>query len=232
MNTRFLTLLLSLAFFGFSSSVMAHACFKDDRPGHRHCIDGPGPVVTPEYTAALTVGGFRFNPVGITPNNRDSGYNTVLQLNMGRPVTTSVPSGQTAWEPLVDELMWDTVFLNCYEVLANTTITGVSVGSEWGITQGGRKKSDTATNIRITLRDVVAAPFPYVDIDFLFYTAGSYPRSAFFPDRGTKMTYNLERGHIWADDITNHTSCNSAFGLEKPVTLEICHKNIDGSGCG
>jgi len=237
MNIRYLTLLISLAFLGSSGSVMAHACFKDDRPGHRHCVDGPGPVVASEYTAALTVGGFRFNPTDITPNNRDTGYNTVLQLDMGRPGTTPVPPGQKPWDwPSVpatgeDALMWDAVFLHCPEVFSGATITGVTVSSEWGLTQGGRKKSDTATNIRIAFRNAVADEFTDADIDFVFYTAETFLRSLFFPDRGTKTTYNLEGGHIWADDIINHTSCNSAFMLEKPATLEICHKNKDGSGC-
>jgi hypothetical protein len=130
-----------------------------------------------------------------------------------------------------DALMWDAMFVECFDVLAATRIPGVTVSSEWGITQGGRKQSDMATNIRITFRNAVADNFDWVDIDFLFYTAESYPRSVFLPDRGKKMVYALERGHIWADDIINHTSCNSSFDLTPPAILEICHKPEGGEIC-
>jgi len=221
MNTRLLLkVLFTLAFLGFSTSAIAHACFKDDRPVHRHCIDSPGGTEgQTEYTVALTAGGFRLNPVDITPNKRGSGYNSVHTLDMSRPVTPD------------DALMWDAVFWECFEVLDYTQIDGIFVSSEWGVTQGGRKQSDMATNIRITFRNAIADNFDWVDIDFLFYTAQSFPRSAFLPDRGKKMVYDLERGHIWADDIINHTSCNSAFELESPARLEICHKFEDGTGC-
>jgi hypothetical protein len=78
MKIRYLILITTMAFSGFSVSAVAHPC--DREPGHKHCDQGPGggdgdSIV---YTAKLT-GAFAFNTlendeniVAVTPNKRGS----------------------------------------------------------------------------------------------------------------------------------------------------------------
>lgn len=221
MKTRFLTLITALAFMGFSVSDLAARPEKCD-PWPECKDDGGGSGETSAtYTAALTVGGFRFDAVDVTPNNRGTGFTSTLPLDMGRPVTTAPPAGQIGWESLDDEA-WDEVFLACHDVLGGVQITGVAVGSDWGITQGGKRNSDTAHNIRITFRDVVADGFPEVDIDFALITWNEYDRSAFLPAVGQTSIYSLDTAKIYGSDIGNQLGCNSGeFTMLKPVKLEI-----------
>jgi len=223
MKTRMLTILTTLIFFGFSSLVAAHPCERDpDYENHRHCTTDPNPdpEPAPEYTAALTAGGFRFSPVDITPNNRDTGFTSTLPLNMNRPSDAE------------DAGAWDDVFLMCYDVLGDTQIPGIIVGTDWGITQGGKKKSDTARNIRITFRTVVADNFQEVDLWISLFNWANFPRADFYPPRGSTSVYPLNTAKIYGDVIGSSTSCNSgAFPLLKNTQLEICHKLKDGTGC-
>ena len=122
MNTRFLTILLSLSFLGLSVSVLAGK--PDKCPTWPSCDTDPEPEPEPEYTAALTMGGFRFEAVNITPNNRSTGYTSTSALDMSRPCSTyAAPAGQE-WEGCGDvggdDEAWDDVFLACDEVLGGT----------------------------------------------------------------------------------------------------------------
>jgi hypothetical protein len=233
MNTRFLTILISLAFLGLSVSVLAGK--PDKCPTWPSCDTDPEPEPGPEYTAALTMGGFRFEAVNITLNNRDSGYNTSTStLDMSRPCSNAAPVGQV-WEDCgkagSDEYAWDGVFLACNEVLGGVQIEGITVGTDWGITQGGKRKSDTAHNIRITFRTVVADGFPDVDIWISLHTWESYPRSMFLPEAGQTSVYELDTAKVYGDDVANHLSCNTGeFPLLKNARLEICHKTYIGPG--
>jgi hypothetical protein len=218
-----LTLLAAVALIMPAGAVAGPDC--DRHPEHPSCGgDGGGGGdggPSARYTAALTMGGFRFNAVEVTINNRENGFSSTLPLDMGRPVTTSPPVGQIAWEP-GDDFMWDEVFLACSSVLGNVQITGVSVGTDWGITQGGKKNSNTSTNIRITFRDVVADGFPEVDIDFALITWAFFDRSDFLPALGATSVYPLDTAKIYGSDINNHLSCNSGeFKLSKSAILEM-----------
>jgi len=223
MKSRYLTLLATLILLGYSAIVAAHPCDRDpDYNNHKHCFTDPNPdpEPAPEYTAALTVGGFRFGPVDVTPNNRDTGFTSTLSLDMSRP---SDAEGAQAW---------DDVFLTCYDVLDGTQITGITVGTDWGITQGGKKKSNWASNIRITFRTVVADNFPEVDLWISVFNWADFWRADFYPPQGSTSLYTLDTAKIYGDVIGSSTSCNSGeFGLSEPTQLEICHKYEDGSGC-
>lgn len=184
---------------------------------------GGGGETSAEYTAALTAGGFIFGPVDVTPNNRDTGYTSALKLDMSRPEDGTAEANA-----------WDDVFLACSDVLGNTTISGVTVGTDWGITQGGKKNSSTTRNVRITFRSVVADGFEDVSLWFaLISWAPENPRSDFLPAPGETSVYILDTAKIYGDDIENHTSCNSGeFPLLSETRLEICHKDENGDGCG
>ncbi len=228
MKIQFLKILVTLAFLGLSVSALAG---KPDRcPTWPDCNTDPEP--SPEYTAALTMGGFRFNPVNIDSNNRDSGYTSTLSLDMSRPCDHPAPTGQS-WdgcvEGLGDDDAWDDVFFACGEVFSGSQIEGITVGTDWGITQGGRKKSDTASNIRITFRTVIADGFSDVDIWISIFTWESFPRAMFFPEEGEKSVYDLDTVTVYAGDVGNHLSCNTGeFPLLKTAQLEICHKKYNG----
>jgi hypothetical protein len=218
---------MSLAFFGFSVSAIGGKpdCAVDNT--HPSCTTD----TTIKYTAALVLGGFRFNPVAITLHK--GSYSSAFQLYMDRPsAENSPPPGQVTWNIVnqinIDQLMWDEVFLECFDVFAGANIDGVIVSNEWGITQGGRKKSDNATNIRVTFRNVFAPDFQNVDIDFSLFTRLSYERSLFKPEIvGVPSVYPLEMAQIFADDRGNQTSCASGeFTLQSgTVGLEITRVN-------
>ncbi len=228
MKIRYPILLVALAFWGFSTVAVGHSCKKFEHQDGSHCTVDPDPPVTevPDvYTAALIAGGFRFGPVEITPNNRDTGYTSTKSLDMTRPSDKSDP---------LDALAWDKVFLSCFDVLGDKTIPGVTVGTDWGITQGGKKNSDTARNIRIVFRTVVADGFEEVDLWISLFNWADFPRSDFFPVRGETIVYPLVTVKVYGDDIGNHTSCNPGEFLFEPLPdtrLEICHKYEDGTGC-
>jgi hypothetical protein len=226
MNTRFLTLLMSLAFLGLSVSVLAGK--PDKCPTWPNCDTDPEPEPGPEYTAALTMGGFRFEPVDITLNNRSTGYTSTSTLDMSRPCTVDAP-GDQEWDGCGDvggdHDAWDDVFLACNEVLGGTQIEGITIGADWGITQGGKRKSNTAHNIRITFRTVVADGFSEADIWIALITWESYPRSMFLPEEGPPSVYYLDTVKVYGDDVANHLSCNTdEFPLLKNAQLEISQK--------
>jgi hypothetical protein len=223
LNSRFFCVLTVLTFSCFSLSAFAAPPPKcEPWPQCKGGDDGGGET-SAEYTAALTAGGFRFGPVDVTTNNRGTGYSSTLKLDMSR-----TPDGTT------DADAWDDVFLACYEVLGGTQISGVTVGTDWGISQGGKNSVATAKNVRITFRSVVADEFQDVDLWFALinWTPGN-PRSDFLPAPGEKSIYTLDTAKIFGDDIDNHTSCNSGeFPLSSHTQLEICHKYQNGDGCG
>ena len=153
---------------------------------------------------------------------------------MSRPCSNAAPVGQV-WEGCdkagSDEYVWDDVFQACDEVLGGIQIEGIIVGTDWGITQGGKKNSNTAQNIRITFRTVIADGFPDADIWIALITWKSSLRSKFLPEEGKISVYELDTAKVYGDDVANHLSCNpDEFLLLKNARLEICHKTYNGDG--
>jgi hypothetical protein len=142
MNARFLTLLTTLAFLGFSVTVAAHPC--DRAPGHKHCDSDPGgggsSVV---YTAELTQGVFTFNIHESTAEPdivdvtlvRDIGLLSNVRLDM-------------ILELAEDEATWNQVFNTCQELLLHVSVVGFTVFADnWSIEQPG--------GVRVIFRDIV-----------------------------------------------------------------------------
>jgi hypothetical protein len=137
MKIRYLTLITTLAFLGFSVSAMAHDCSRHlNNPNHKHCdVDPPsgGAIV---YTAELTMGAFVFNTdpgldsvVVVTPNSMANTFSSKEDLDMVRI------------DPLVDEeaeATWNHVFNTCVELLTPDSVSDFLVGEDdWSIQKAG-----------------------------------------------------------------------------------------------
>ncbi len=69
MKTRYLAILATLTFLGFSVPAAAHDCSRHNDPNHKHCVGGGnGDPVT--YTAELQ-GAFVFGPLSVTLEGQD-----------------------------------------------------------------------------------------------------------------------------------------------------------------
>lgn len=162
MKTRYMTILTTLVFLGFTVSAVAKG--KPPPPG-------PDPVV--EYEAALVSGAFRFGAVDVTLNKKGNTYSSTVSLDMVRPfsedvngVLIDVPSGQLEWSE-AERDQWDAVFAVCPELFSGNLVGSVMASDNWSIDNaGGKKAGKVGSNIRISFRDVSVPGFPGADLDF------------------------------------------------------------------
>ncbi len=157
-----LSLALAVVTLGYATPAFAD---KPTGAGHNHGGEDGNGETSAVYTVQLTMGGFIFGPVVVTPNKRGNAYHSQDILDMSRPPAGD-PDGQTAW---------DSVFSTCPELLSDgngvVLIGGVTAGDNWTINISGSKLDGSVSNnpdsdILIRFRDVVADGFPDVDIDF------------------------------------------------------------------
>jgi hypothetical protein len=130
MNTRYLTLFISLAFIGFSFSAFAGKpnCAVDNT--HPSCTPDPDGAIV--YTAKL-FGAFVFD-VDVTPSPKGLGFRSNTDLNM-------VPQ---------DGLLatWNHVFNGCPELVAENSVGSFFVGEDdWTIESPG--------GVRVIFRDII-----------------------------------------------------------------------------
>jgi hypothetical protein len=192
MNPRYLILLTTLVFLGFSGSAAAHPC---QGPGdtHKHCpTDTPGTDIPAEYTAELTVGGFEFGKLkGLTANRKGM----ALPGNEPLEMEPAKPGGQD---------QWDTIFDACLSLVTDGQITGFQVlEGNWTINY--TKSREGGGNIQITMRNLVIQPSTSdeydpdrVDFDFDLHgaVAEGYP---FLPDDEEYPTFfELDEYMLWA----------------------------------
>jgi len=143
MNTRFLTILTTLAFLGFSVTVAAHPCYR--APGHKHCDSDPGgggsSVV---YTAELIHGAFKFNILPSDPTEPDN-VDVTLVRDIGLLSNVRL---DMILEHSEDEGTWNQVFNTCQELLVNNSVDGFTVFADnWSIEKPG--------GVRVIFRDIV-----------------------------------------------------------------------------
>ncbi len=154
------TLAVAIFTLGYANPSFADNPNKGDcSPGHCDHGDDDPTEMPAEYEAALTMGGFTFEPLTVTPNKRKNAYHGEDPVDMSRSVVGD--SGQMAW---------DNVFGTC-SALLTSLIDGVTAGDNWTINISGSKLNGSVSNnpdsdILIRFRDVVADNFPDVDIDF------------------------------------------------------------------
>jgi hypothetical protein len=224
MNPRFLILLTTLAFLGFSGSTAAHPCQPGETPEvHKHCRGevpdpDPEPVVPAEYTAELTTGDFVFGELtGLTSNRKGTGLpgNGMLEMDPAKS------GGQD---------QWDTIFDACLSLVTDGQITGFQV-SEGNWTINYTKSREGGGNIHITMRNLVIQPSTSVEydpdrIDFDFDLHGAvaegYP---FLPDKEDfPSVFILDEYMLWAGvGGQGGFTCNSdgRQSLNPYSTLEI-----------
>jgi hypothetical protein len=150
MKIRYLILITTMAFLGFSVNAVAHNCDLHDDQSHKHCNKGPGgddgdSIV---YTAELT-GAFEFNTLGdnerivvVTPNKRGSSlHGETLDISIpghsldGEPTDCERIKDQAAYDAC---MTWHHVFNTCPLLLALNSVDGFIVGADsWSIQRPG-----------------------------------------------------------------------------------------------
>lgn len=140
MKTRYLTLVTTLAFFGFSISAFAA---KPQCPGDPRCKDDSGDTIT--YTAELTAGAFDFD-VAVAPVSKENGLMSSEGLYMVRPGEPD--NGVCLASDTRDEcLTWNDVFNTCAVLLAQNSVTDIFVlNDDWSIEKAG--------GVRVIFRDI------------------------------------------------------------------------------
>lgn len=124
MKTRYLTMLTTLAFLGFSVSVTAHDCERHKDQTHKHCGGGGGGEGAIVYTAELT-GAFVFDVV-VTPNSKENQLRSEENLEMVLPADAGLAD------------TWDQVFNTCGELLDPDSVENFFVGEDnWSIDKTG-----------------------------------------------------------------------------------------------
>ncbi len=168
LSTFSLTLAIAVLTLGFTTPSLAG---KPVCPGtHPSCKDDPDPPPPPPatvvYEAELTIGGFIFGPVDVTPSKRGNSYHSQDNVDMSRPLVDSSP----------DQDAWDSVFETCPELLSDENgdilIDGVIAGDSWTINISGSKLDGSVSNnpdsdILIRFRDVVAEVVDGTTVEFL-----------------------------------------------------------------
>ena len=214
-STLLLTLAIAVLTLGYANVSFA---VKPVCPGTHPSCDGdedpPGPAAV--YTAALTIGGFIFGPVEVTPNKKETSYHSNFPVNMDRPLA----------DGSLDQLAWDGVFDACVPPklsdprLLSDPINSVFVGrDDWKIVNTGRNVTENPdSTIRIRFMDVVDGT---VDIDFdLFGVRGNDP---FLPASGDTSVFTLNRAVIFGQD--RNLGCRSDnFDLLTNSVLKIKRK--------
>ena len=219
-STLLLTLAIAVLTLGYANVSFAA---KPVCPGtHPSCKDDPDPPPPPPatvvYEAELTIGGFIFGPVDVTPSKRGNSYHSQDTLDMSHPDDDTSP----------DRMAWDSVFSTCPELLSGS-IDGVIAGDSWTINISGSKLNGSVSNnpdsdILIRFRDVVADGFPDVDIDFnLIGKIGSTNGAVtnFLPELDETSVFRLDTFNFFASGSQGAGCRSGILGLYPPSLLEI-----------
>ena len=217
MNTRFLTILVTLAFLGFSVSVLAGKKCDED-PNHRSCGGPSG-----KYTAALK-GDFAFAPVVVTPGKKGGSLLNDVKITMDRPDD----GGYGAWDGVFDSCVPSDVL--------SPTIDSVE-SNNWSIVNSGGNNIGTLGSLVVVRfhdisNDVVddaGNTIRVTDIDFNLAGTLDYA-GQFLPEPGWTHCLTLTRANIFGEGGYHGLSCKSGSNplVGDSVTLEICHEDPFG----
>jgi len=212
LSTLSLTLAIAVITLGYVDPAFTAKpdCAHDN--SHPSCSDdGGGGEPAAQYTAALTMGDFRFTRMFVTPNKRGTSYRSVSStLTMYR---NADPEGQSAW---------DEVFGWCNDLFFDLEISSVFVGRDnWSINSAdGSEGSD----IRIRFKDVDLEPTAgeLQSVKVYFDLIGVVGADPFLPDGGNTSVFVLD-GYVIYGDAKRGQSCRSPGNhpLVTPSKLEI-----------
>ncbi len=150
------------------------------------------------YTAELTMGGFIFGPMLVTPKKRGGIYHSEDSLEMSRPLSDDPD----------DLAAWNSVFLACIGQLFLGDISGVFVDN-WNI--------HGSTDIRIRFKNVSAFELLGVRIDFdLFGAPGTDP---FLPAIGETSDFALNTYEIFGDEKRGPSCRSNGIPLLYPNSM-------------
>ncbi len=190
MNTRYLAVLATLAFLGFSVPAAADPC-EGPMDTHKHCKDrggSGGGEADVTYRADLT-GAFVFTGEGMTANSKG----TVLRS--AASVTLIRPGG-------ADQAIWNNVFEQCRffgpTVVDVPSFTALSDGKGWTIEKGG--------GIGVSFRKIpfVVADGP-VEVNLLLIGTTAYENDFLPVIPGTTITHTLSHFIIWGQTVKGGT---------------------------
>jgi len=151
------------------------------------------------YMAELTMGGFIFGPMLVTPKKRGGIYHSEDSLEMSQPLLPDDPQDLAAW---------NSVFLACIGQLSLGDISRVFVDN-WNI--------HGSTDIRIRFKNVSAFELPGVRIDFdLFGPPGTHP---FLPAIGETSDFALNTYEIFGDEKRGPSCRSSGTPLLDPISI-------------
>ena len=230
LNTRFLTVLTTLVFLGFSVSAFAGKdCVSGDtRPKcNPDSGGGGGGGTSGGYTVTL-IGGFSFTAVAATPGKKGGSLLSDSMIIMDRP---SEENGY-------DQATWDGVFESCVpEGVLSDPVEKVR-SNNWEIVNSGGKNIGTVDSL-VTVRfhdisdDIVdneGVTIRTADIDFNLFGRLDY-EGQFLPSPGWTHCVTLHTANIFGDGGDRGLACiSSGVSLAgSPVILEICHKDDNGA---
>ena len=212
LSTLSLTLAIAVMTLGYVDS--ASEAKKPTCSGpHQKCNNGDDdnedpPVLSGEYEAALTSGGFIFLPKVVTPNSKGNSHYSVVPLMMSRGS---------------ENMAWDVVFAGCTGLLLKVTgptDTFTVKGKNWHI------NGAAGSEIRIRFKDV-DFDTRGVDIDFDLIgnkgTDGSGNPVPVLPVCGKSSNFTLDRFSIFgqAKKGLKAPSCNVQDFLQVNSVLKI-----------
>ena len=182
MKIRYLTLLTTLVFFGFSVSAFAGKVCQDGdtRP---KCNGGGGgddhgdPPA--KYCAQLISGGFDFGLETVTRNNRGNAYTSPHGLIMDRPTVLAPPyDQQPPYDPPYSQAAWDAVFETCEILTSLGSIELLAVSDKWEIGNGGGKSAgEGGTPVAVSFKNAHSALYPGIEVDL--HLRGKLPDGGF-----------------------------------------------------
>ncbi len=218
MNIRILLLLPLLLGLSVNGWAAPGECSgpKKDRPDECN-----GEDETAVYTAELTMGGFIFGPVDVTPSKRGNSYHSEETLKMSRSLVSTD-----------DQMEWDVVFGECADLLTTLPIDSVAVADNWTIdNSGGNKAGTVGSDIRIRFKDVVATGSPNVDISFDLSGVILAADGPFLPVHKNKPSSFTLKQFVIFGDAKKGQSCRSGVqnlqvqDLQVYSVLEITRTN-------
>jgi hypothetical protein len=241
MNHRYLTLLTTLAFLGFSSSALIAKQKCDEWPNCPNPNPEPEPGVV--YTAELTDGDFVFasgttDPLileGLTANRKGTAL--------------SGPDTDELWMDISgsNKAAWDYIFnpdpdpsRDCLQLVTEGSITSFNVApGNWGISHIGAKGAPGHVYIVMRNLEIIIGPLldEYSNAQFDFDLHGDVVLKKdgtfdLFPPEacGNPSTFNLNEYVLWGGIGGQYKIVCSSGGrlpLTPPTTLEISASSID-----